>query len=193
MSDLGTSSGGSAGSASAGSVSAASLSSRQRRRSMAILTGLGAFLLVSFLVAFSYIQGWIPAGGSADQPTAAGPAPTTSCTSPAPLPAPSTITVNVYNATERSGLAATTAKALADQGFVVAAVSNDPVGKPVQVVAQIRFGTSGAAKAEVVALRFPGAVKVADDKRTDDVVDVAIGEKFAAVAPPPTVAPTPTC
>ncbi len=171
-----------------------SAAERQRRRSMAILAGLGAFLLVSFLVAFAYIQGWIPPkglGGDAGAPTT----PTTSltCTTAPPAPAPKTITVNVYNSTDRTGLAAVTAKALKDQGFAVAAVTNDPLAKKVDGVAEIRFGKSGTAKADVLASRFPGAVKVPDDKRADDTVDVAIGLKFAAVSPPPTATASPTC
>jgi hypothetical protein len=171
----------------------ASGAERQRRRSVAILTGLGAFLLVSFLVAFSYIQGWIPPKGSGPEPVAISSRPTASCTTPPPAPATTTITINVYNATDRAGLAASTAKTLKDQGFLLGEVTNDPLGKKVDVPAEIRFGKAAAAKADVVAQRFPGAVKVVDEKRTDELVDVAIGEKFAAVAPPPTAAATPTC
>lgn len=170
-----------------------SAAERQRRRSVAILAGLGAFLLVSFLVAFAYIQGWIPPKGSAGDPVVASSRPTASCTTPPPAPEPKTITVNVYNATDRAGLAASTAKTLKDQGFVVGEVTNDPVGKKIAVPAEIRFAAGAAAKADVVAQRFPGAVKVADDKRTGEVVDVAVGEQFAAVAPPPTASPSPSC
>ncbi len=53
-------------------TSGASAVERQRRRSVAILTGLGAFLLVSFLIAFAYIQGWIPPQGGPAQPTPTG-------------------------------------------------------------------------------------------------------------------------
>ena len=171
-----------------------STTERQRRRSVAILAGLGTFLLVAFLLAFSYIQGWIPPkSGAAAPPATSRPSASASCTTAPPLPAATTITVNVYNATDRTGLAATTAKALRDQGFVVGAVSNDPVGKKIDLVAEIRYGKAAAAKADAVAARFPGAAKVLDDKRTDDLVDVAIGEKFAAVSPPPTATPKPTC
>lgn len=167
---------------------------RQRRRSVAILIGLGAFLLISFLVAFAYIQGWFPAGSSGGEQVAAPPRPTTSsCAPAAPPPAPSSISVNVYNSTQRAGLAATTGAALSDQGFKVLAKSNDPLGTTVDAVAEIRFGTAAQAKADVLAQRFPGAVKVPDETRTDDIVDVAIGERFTALAPPPTAAPTPVC
>ncbi|MCO5308560.1 MAG: LytR C-terminal domain-containing protein [Austwickia sp.] len=175
-------------------TSGASAAERQRRRSVAILTGLGAFLLVSFLIAFAYIQGWIPPqGGPAQQATGTPSRTPTTCPSVPPPPEPKTVTVNVYNATDRAGLAAATAKTLQDQGFTIGAVTNDPTGKKLDVAAEIRFGKAAAAKADVLAQRFPGAVKVVDDKRTDELVDVAIGAKFAAVAPPPTASPTPTC
>ncbi|NJP66773.1 LytR C-terminal domain-containing protein [Streptomyces spiramenti] len=43
-----------------------------------------------------------------------------------PLPEPSAITVNVYNATDRTGLARDTADALAERGFVIGEVDNAP-------------------------------------------------------------------
>ncbi|WP_165984229.1 LytR C-terminal domain-containing protein [Streptomyces sp. YIM 98790] len=45
---------------------------------------------------------------------------------PAAPPEPETITVNVYNATTRSGLAQSTADALAERGFVIGVVDNAP-------------------------------------------------------------------
>ncbi|WP_369267698.1 LytR C-terminal domain-containing protein [Streptomyces harbinensis] len=44
----------------------------------------------------------------------------------AELPEPRTITVNVYNATTRTGLAQQTADALAERGFVIGTVDNAP-------------------------------------------------------------------
>lgn len=163
---------------------------RQRRRSIAILATLGALLLLSFLVAFAVVQGWLPPKSGGAAPTASA-KPTASCTAPA-LPQPKTITLNVYNATDRTGLAGTTAKTLKDQGFAVASVTNDPLNKKIEAVAEIRHGPSGKDAAAAVALRFPGAVLVADN-RPDASVDVAIGQAFAAVGTATAAPAPPTC
>ncbi len=159
---------------------------RQRRRSIAILGGLGGFLLVAFLIAFAAVQGWLPSSSSGE-PQATSTTP--SCTAPS-LPPVSDVTVNVYNSTARAGLAGTTARSLRQQGFVVAQVENDPLNKQVAGVAEIRYGTAGSAKAQTLALRFPGAVLV-DDGRGGEMVDVAVGDGFTAVGTA-TSAPTPT-
>lgn len=151
---------------------------RQRRRSIAILGGLGGFLLVAFLIAFAAVQGWLPSSSSPSGETQAAGA-TPSCVAPS-LPPVSEVTVNVYNSTGRVGLAGTTARSLRQQGFVVAQVENDPLQKQVAGVAEIRYGSAGAAKAKTLELRFPGAVLV-DDGRGGEMVDVAVGAGFTAV------------
>lgn len=45
---------------------------------------------------------------------------------PVPLPEPDTVTVNVYNTTERAGLAQDTADTLAERGFTIGEVANVP-------------------------------------------------------------------
>lgn len=162
-----------------GHVAGRTAAARERRRSIVILTALGTFLVASFVVALAFVQGWLPLQGGDSVAAPGASRPTTACSAPV-LPAPKTITLNVYNATNRPGLAGTTAKTLKDRGFAVASVANDPLQKSVAAVAEIRYGKSGAVQAEVVALRFPGAVK-AQDGRPDASVDVAIGEAFAAV------------
>ncbi|MBW3085011.1 hypothetical protein KEM60_01203 [Austwickia sp. TVS 96-490-7B] len=160
----------------------------ERRRAIATLSAMGSVLLVTFVLAFSFIQGWfgsdstvpVAAKPSAKASTAPADKPSATCTPAVTGPPVSEITVNVYNSTQRVGLASTTGKTLGDQGFKIGKMSNDPSGRKVDGVAEIRFGESGAAKAEVVLLRFPGAVKV-QDNRTDDTVDVSIGERFASV------------
>ena len=152
---------------------------RQRRRSIAILGGLGGFLLVAFLIAFAAVQGWLPSS-SGGEPTVT--ASTPSCTTPS-LPPVSEVTVNVFNSTGRAGLANTTARALRQQGFVVAEVGNDPLTKQVEGVAEIRYGSAGSTKAQTLALRFPSAAMV-DDGRGGEVVDVAVGAGFTAIGTP---------
>lgn len=169
------------------STRGSTLAERQRRRSIIVLSTLGAVLVIAFVVALAFVQGWLPPKGDAT-PTARATT-TQTCTASA-APAPKSITVNVYNATQRAGLAATTAQALGGQGFVVGTVTNDPLQKAVPGVAEIRHGAAGLAKAQALAARFPGATLL-KDARTDETVDVAVGDKFTAVVTP-TATPAPT-
>jgi len=110
------------------------------------------------------------------------PCETTYVTPAETLPKPAKVTVNVYNATETSGLASATATELEDRGFVVGKVTNDPVGQPIAGVAQIRFGPKAAKQAELLLLYVPGAELVELD-RSGRKVDLAMGDTFDGLAP----------
>src|SRR5579859_2735457 len=58
------------------------------------------------------------------------------------LPATAQIKVNVYNSTDRHGLAAATAALLKQRGFTVLKVTNDPLKANLTVSAQIRGATA---------------------------------------------------
>ncbi|MFC6239750.1 LytR C-terminal domain-containing protein [Longivirga aurantiaca] len=107
---------------------------------------------------------------------------TVTVTPGAALPEPATVTVNVYNATDRSGLARATADELKAREFGIGAVANDPLGKTVAGVAEIRYGESGLDNAKLLRFYAPKA-KLVKDKRTDATVDLVLGEKWKAVAP----------
>jgi hypothetical protein len=114
------------------------------------------------------------------------------CTTVVPTrePKPAGISVSVYNATSRRGLAATVAKATAGRGFKIKEVSNDPLKKTVKGVAEIRYGPEGLSSAKVLAKHFPGAALLAD-KREGDTIDLVLGNTYKAIGPVP-VAPVPT-
>jgi hypothetical protein len=101
------------------------------------------------------------------------------------LPQPSTITVNVYNAGRVQGLAANAAGQLEAQGFVIGAVDNDPLGKQLAGVGEIRSAAGPEAKPKVEQLlRYvPGATWV-QDGRTDATLDFAAGAGFTTIAEP---------
>jgi hypothetical protein len=99
------------------------------------------------------------------------------------LPLPTAITVNVYNATTRTGLALSTSLELAARGFRTGHVANDPAKKIIAASAEIRYGPKGALAAKIVAAQVIGAVLV-PDHRTDATVDFVLGEGFAALATP---------
>jgi hypothetical protein len=116
-------------------------------------------------------------------------------------PAPATsVTLNVYNTTFRTGLAATTAKSLAARGFRIADVGNDPHPKILSVSGLIVFGDDGETAARRVALQLAGA-KLVNDHRSGRTVDLILGNGYTALVPvsqatappvPTTPAPTPS-
>jgi hypothetical protein len=122
-----------------------------------------------------------------------GPAPTGTSQAPEPcvtvtvtpgagLPTPSQVTTNVYNSTERAGLAASTAEELQTRGFIIGTIDNDPLGRAVSAPAEIRHGPAGLASAKLMSFYIPGSVLV-DDARTDATIDTVIGAAFTAIAP----------
>jgi hypothetical protein len=156
---------------------------RQRRSTLTIIVVLLA-LGGAFYYASSYFRDTTPKPGP--------------CTTEVPTAQirPRSVSVNVYNATTRRGLALSVSKAVAKRGFTIKAVENDPLHKPIKQVAQIRFGPVSEEGARLLATHVPGAVLV-NDKRTADTVDLAIGNAFKALGPvptPTTTAPTlPPC
>lgn len=102
---------------------------------------------------------------------------------------PETVTVNVYNATNRAGLASEVSKAFRARGFVIGKVTNDPLNKKVGGAAEVRFGENGRKEAIAVANQVKGAVRK-QDKRKDTSVDFVIGNAYAELKPAPTCTPT---
>jgi hypothetical protein len=99
------------------------------------------------------------------------------------LPLPSTITLNVYNATTRKGLARSTSVELGARGFRISKVANDPSKKIIAASAEIRYGPAGAVNAKVVAAQVIGAVLV-PDHRKDASVDFVVGDGYVALSTP---------
>jgi len=138
-------------------------------------------LFATLVYAGSNVQGWV--GTSAPKSVT-----NASCngTSNQSL-TPSGVTVNVYNSTDRTGLAASAARSLQKQGFKVATIDNDPLAKTILGVAEIRHGPSGLEGAILAAKRLPGARVVKDD-RMDASVDIVLGAEFRTVKVPRKVA-----
>lgn len=166
--------------------SAASRRHRRNMRTAVILVVLVAALAGAFYYAASY---WNKA---ALNPNASG-CPTgsdfTAGAPPAAL-APSRVTVNVYNATGRAGLAAETAKSVKSRGFVIGAVANDPAKKKIDAPAELRFGPNGQTAAGLVVKLVDGAVPT-QDTRADASVDLVLGNGFKTLTAAPTGTPSP--
>jgi LytR cell envelope-related transcriptional attenuator len=97
------------------------------------------------------------------------------------LPKPTDVTVNIYNATTRSGLAKKTADALAARGFDIGAFGNaDPAyDQRIEQAALLLAGPDGQAAARTVSAQFAGtAAFKTDPKRKGTTVDLLIGKAF---------------
>ncbi|GGQ12878.1 LytR C-terminal domain-containing protein [Streptomyces roseolilacinus] len=104
----------------------------------------------------------------------------------AAFPKPADITVNVYNATPRSGLAKTTADELKKRGFTIGKIGNAPVAYDKKVPgAGVLLGAQGAVKGAfpVLGTHLKGATTKTDTRATADV-DLIIGTAFRALAAP---------
>lgn len=112
-----------------------------------------------------------------------------SCPTTVPAPSmkikPSTIYVNVINASETSGLASKTSTQLTWRGFKVLGTSNPSPDDPTETgPAAIRYGDSGRQIALTVAAQVKNAKLVKID-RADPTVDLVLGNGFGLVPVPP--------
>ena len=158
---------------------------RRQRRSIIILI----ITVVLVFGAFAYAWGYISSSGSPD------PSASSSCAVTTTAAPQSIFILNVYNASSDTGMANRTAIAMQSRGFNVGTISNDPYKESLSGVGQIRFGPKGKKNAvEFVKKYLPGASLV-QDGRTDDSVDLVLGDDAPAIksAPPTTVTPPPGC
>lgn len=100
------------------------------------------------------------------------------------LPAPSTITAQVLNSTDRSGIAAQARTTLVGLGFQVPAVATNDAPQfhnKIPGVGQIRFGPGADKAARTLSFYLPGATLVPTASKTSTVV-VSLGTKYHAIA-----------
>lgn len=170
---------------------------RRPRWLVAVLAGVA--LLVLFAVGFagallvgSNSESTVAADGnqdatsggstdsSADETTEPLPCETTLVSPAEVLPRPDSVVVNVYNSTQRGGLAGITAQDLSQRGFRINKVENDPLGVSLRGTGEIRYGPNGADNARLLSFYFPGAVMV-EDGRAGPRVDISLGRGFEAM------------
>ena len=158
--------------------------SRTRRRRRAAAAGvLGLLVLGAGLYGVvSLVSSPAPATAASACPAASASAAAAEAAA-AKLPKPAQITVNVYNASSRNGLAAATAAALKQRGFTIGKVTNDPLKANLTVPAQVRGGVAGSPDMRVIAAEVTGA-KLQPDTRTDHSVDLVLGTAFTALTTP---------
>lgn len=142
---------------------------RRRKRTAITLLVIIAILAGAFYYASSY---WTKGATRAT--------PAASCTAtldPTGPVYPSQVTVNVYNATTRTGLAASVGRLVKARGFVLGTVSNDPARKSIPGTAEVRYGPAGERAATLVKGLVAGAVLV-KDTRADASVDLVLGSAY---------------
>jgi LytR cell envelope-related transcriptional attenuator len=156
---------------------------KRRRQSLTLVTMLLALLAVGGFA----LGAWVRSSGGSRIDAASLPL----CSPTTPGPAPRSVRVNIYNATNRAGLAGRAASALGDRGFVVRSVANDPLGAKIPTSAVVRHGPKGRSAAALIAAQVVGA-RLALDRRTGADVDLVLGAKYVGLASA-TDTPAPTC
>lgn len=95
------------------------------------------------------------------------------------------ISVRVYNATDRRGLALDIAQNLKERGFRVPMWDNDTRSSEMTAVAEIRHGPDGLRHARTIAAQINGsAVLVPEPDRQGPVVDLILGQAFDGLNSP---------
>ncbi|MCG6494490.1 LytR C-terminal domain-containing protein [Kitasatospora sp. A2-31] len=101
---------------------------------------------------------------------------------PKAIPQPTAFKLNVFNATTKSGLAGRTAEEFTKRGFTVDKKGNAPaeLDKKVPGTAVVIAGPAGAGAATLISSQIAGAT-VTTDTRTDNTVDVVVGDSYNAL------------
>jgi hypothetical protein len=157
---------------------------RNWRHLRAAITLLVLIALVIGAAAYAWSQLAQMTDGDDDVADTTIPDPTCAVIAPTDAPDPADIGLNVYNATDRSGLAQSVAGEMRERGFAILDVANDPTSRTVVHVAEIRATDEDQPGVELLMSHFPGAVFYADE-RTDPSIDLVLGGAFEGVAPEP--------
>lgn len=169
---------------------------RRRGRLVVVVVACGAVLGVAGWGTLQLIDVFTGGGGTA---TAAGVGCSTKATKASPAasaspaaaagaaPKPAQITVNVFNATTRSGLAKTTADELKKRGFKIGEVGNATKQYDKKVTGTgILLGPAASLNTSlpVLATQLTTAERRTDAARAGTAVDLIIGNQFKALTSP---------
>ncbi|CAM5486528.1 LytR C-terminal domain-containing protein [Streptomyces xanthochromogenes] len=164
---------------------------RPRKRGRLVLALVGAVVALG-LIGWGTVQLIDVFGGGGGKAKAAAhakncPAPAASGSgAPQALPKPAQITVNVYNATPRGGLAKSVADELKKRGFAIGKVGNAPTEYDKKVANNgVLLGAPTAARGpfSVLGTQLAGTTQKTDTRDTPDV-DLILGNTFANLNTP---------
>ncbi|HSV40553.1 MAG TPA: LytR C-terminal domain-containing protein [Nocardioidaceae bacterium] len=149
-----------------------------RRLATAVtLTGLIVVLVIFAVVGFNSLFAPIDEAPSGTSPT--------TCT-PTQVPEggkvkTADVTVSVFNASDRAGLASDTLTLLADRGFKLGQAGNAPDGTEVRF-AQVWTSDRSDTAARLVARQFGPNTLIREHEDLGPGVDVIVGEEFNSLA-----------
>jgi predicted amino acid-binding ACT domain protein len=146
---------------------------RRHRQNQTFLMLITMVLVVGFIALGNYLQWWTIGGRRAAAASVLCPEQKVSD--------PESTRINVYNGTDRHGLAAAVSSELQRRKFQVLEIDNKKQDAPLDLVAVIRFGRSGVVEAHTVSLQFPPTVELMQDGREDDSIDVILGDKYTGM------------
>ncbi|MFI9327825.1 LytR C-terminal domain-containing protein [Kitasatospora sp. NPDC052868] len=169
---------------------------RPPKKSRKVLALIGSILALS-LIALGGVQLWDIFSGKLRHSSAqacatqsgkplAAPTPDASPAAPGgdphAVPQPAAFKLNVFNATTKAGLAGRTADEFTKRGFAVDKKGNAPaeLDKKVPGTAVVIAGPAGAGAATLISSQIAGAT-VTTDARTDNSVDVVVGDSYNAL------------
>ena len=157
---------------------------RRRILHVVVLVMLVGMLVAAIVVAFAIMNGQIklPTAERSKAAVSVCPAATYDYTPP------EKVTVNIFNSTNRPGLARSVADQLAARKFIVGAVANTT--SSYRGVALVVSGAAGQSAALSVQRNVPGSDYV-QDGRTDPSVDLIITGDFKELAKPELVDQSP--
>ncbi|UWE10481.1 protein kinase domain-containing protein [Actinacidiphila bryophytorum] len=174
---------------------------RRRRKAVtyasAVAVGLG---VAALLVVLTRSPGGHAAAGKTPPASVSAPAShsasasASTCTGgPATsLPGNGDVTVAVYNASTRGGIAKGVADELTARGFHVATFGNYGGAQQIPDTAVIEYGPAAADRAAVLARNVPGA-RMSPTRSDQDTVTLVLGQSFQALGPAPSTTPTAGC
>jgi hypothetical protein len=157
---------------------------RHRRRYRRIRSTITLVVLIG-LVAWAGWYAWnvvTEPAATDDEPEVVAEQPLCAVAVPTDAPPPEEININIYNGTDRNGLASQIAREMREQGYVILDVANDPLNRSVAGVAEVRAADVDDLSVQLIMSQVPGAAFVADE-RTDDAIDIVLGEEFEAIGP----------
>ncbi len=91
------------------------------------------------------------------------------------------ITINVFNASQKPGIAAGVSGELRNRNIVVENTANAEIDRATTAIV---FGPEGIEEAYTLAAHFGAPALILDDTKEDNVIDVLLGQNFSSLIDP---------